>query len=484
VPDLWHEPGEEVEPNAAVGSSMKRWLGTVALLGVLPGCVAQDAGYRDVQRVVSSRTGLEVRWQYLEGEQASRDAVRELLGKPLTDENAVRVALLNSAELQAAFEELGVARASLVSALRLPNPVAEGSVRFRKKERATLDFAVTEDLTQLIFLPLRSAVAEAQLEAAKLVVAGRAMDLALQVRTAFYAYLADRQLLELRQTVLDALGAAAQVAKGLHEAGNLTDLDLDAEQVLYEEARVNHASAQMALRSSRERLGALLGLWGTADWQAEGRLAEPPAEVPLVDLEAKAIEQSLDLALIKQRCAAAAKRGNLARAEGLLPELKAGVTAEREEREWSYGPLAEVQVPLFYQGQGEVARARAELRRQLQLLKARAVQIRSAARVTAGRVAAGRDRALYIKTVLLPARERILNQTQLQYNAMSVSVFQLLLARRDEVETARSYVEALRDYWTARAEAEQLRSGRLPSGPALEAAPAELSGRSEPPGGH
>jgi hypothetical protein len=64
---------------------------------------------------------------------------------------------------------------------------------------------------------------------------------------------------------------------------------------------------------------------------------------------------------------------------------------------------------------------------------------------------------------------------------MSVSVFQLLLARRDEVETARSYVEALREYWTARAEAEQLRSGRLPSAAALtsEAMASEPSGRSQ-----
>jgi len=466
---------------------MTRWLGALAGLSLLSGCVARDAGYHDVQRVVSSRTGHEVRWQHLEGEQSSRDAVRQILAQPLTSENAVRVALLNNAELQAAFEELGVARASLVSALRLPNPVAEGSVRFRKTRSATLDFAVTEDLTQLIFLPLRSAVAEAQLDAAKLVVAGRAMDVALQVRSAFYAYLADQQLLELRQTVLDALAAAAEVAKGLHEAGNVTDLDLDTEQVLYEEARVNYASAQVALRGSRERLSALLGLWGdAAEWQAEGRLSDPPPELPLADLESKAVEQSLDLAIIKHRFAAAAKRSNLARAEGLLPELKAGVTAEREEQEWSYGPLAEVQVPLFYQGQGEVARARAEMRRQAQLLKARAVQIRSAARVTAARVAAGRDRAVYIKTVLLPARERILSQTQLQFNAMSVSVFQLLLARRDEVEAARSYVEALRDYWIARAEAEQLRSGRLPSALALMAEPpiGESGGRSGGPPGH
>jgi outer membrane protein, heavy metal efflux system len=443
---------------------MKLWPVLLSSLGLLSGCVSQDAGYQDVRKVVADRTGHDVRWHHLEGDGTSQDAVRALLAKPLTAENAVKIALLNSADLQAAFEELGIARAELVTALRLPNPVAEGSVRFRKNQSATLDFAVTEDLSQLVLMPLRNGVAKAQLEAAKTAVAGRTLDLVLQVRAAFYGFLADRQVLEFRQTVLKALEASATAAKSMHEAGNLTDLDLDTEQVLYDESKVNFAAAETALAASRERLSALLGLWGkAADWQVDGRLSEPPADFSLTDLESKAVERSLDLALIKHRFEAAAKRANLATAQGFLPELKAGAVAEREEKQWSYGPLAEVEVPLFYQGQGEVARARAEMRRQQQLLRARAAQIRAAARTTAMRVATTRDRAVYIKSVLLPARERILKQTQLQFNAMSVSVFQLLLARRDEVETARSYVEALREYWTARAEAEQLQSGRLPS---------------------
>lgn len=104
--------------------------------------------------------------------------------------------------------------------------------------------------------------------------------------------------------------------------------------------------------------------------------------------------------------------------------------------------------------------------------------------LVAARLAAARERAVYIKDVLLPSRERILNATQLQYNAMGVSVFQLLMAKRDQAETAKSYVEALRDYWTAYAEAEQLRSGRLPSSSGFEASSAELGERSQAPSAH
>jgi outer membrane protein, heavy metal efflux system len=453
-------------------------------LGLLAGCVSEDAGYQDVRKVVSSRTGHEVRWRHLDGSHTAA-AVRALLARPLTAESAVKLALLNNPELQASFEELGVARAELVSALRLPNPVAEASLRFHEHDSTTIDLSVTEDLSQLILLPLRNGAAQAELDAAKLAVAARAMDLVLEVRSAFYSYLADQQILDFRQTVLKALEASAEVAKSLHDAGNVTDASFESEQVLSDEARINYAGAKTALGASRERLNALLGVWGpSATWRVEGRLSDPSPELPLVDLESKAIERSLDLTIIQHRFTAAARRANLASAEGWLPGLKGGVTAEREDTAWSYGPLAEVEVPLFYQGQGEVDRARAEMRRQRQLLSARAIQIRAAARATASRLAAARDRAIYVKTVLLPARERILNATQLQFNAMNVSVFQLLLAKREQVETARSYVEALRDYWTTHAEAEQLRSGRLPSGSAFDVEPHELTGTDSGAGAH
>lgn len=439
------------------------------LAASLSGCVSENSAFQDVNKVVARRTGHAVHWSHLSGENEAQKATQDALSRPLTAETAVKVALLNSAELQAAFEAVGVARGDLVSAWRLPNPTAEAAVRFHDEGSPALDFSLTEDLSELIFLPLRVGVANAELDAAKLEVAGKAMDLVFQVRSAFYRHLADQQIVELRGTVLKALEASATTAKALHDAGNITDLDLANEQVLHDEARVNLASAQTNISASRQQLSSLLGLWGRSDaWKVESRLAEP-GDVPLNDLESKAVQSSLDLEVIRHRYAAAAKRANLERASGLLPELKAGIGVEREDNDWSYGPLAEVEVPLFYQRQGEVARARAQMRRQGQLLRARAVQVRAAARTAAMRVAATRDRANYFKNVLIPARQRILNQTQLQFNAMNLSVFQLLLAKRDQVETARLYVEALRDYWLARAEAEQLRSGRLTPGTVVQA---------------
>jgi len=388
--------------------------------------------------------------------------VNALLAQPLTPESATRIALLNNRSVNAAFEELGLARAGLVHALRLPNPAAEGAVRFTGSDKPQLEVLATLDLSELLFLPLRDGVASAQVEAAKLSVLGFMLDLGFDTQIAFYDYVAACQMLELRRSVLGAMRASVEAAESLKQAGNITDLDLATERQFLEQARVAFARAETEASATRERLSAMLGLWGTKNtWSAPARLPDPPASELITEtLEQRAIERSVDLAMARTRYAAAAKRANLARAEGWLPELKAGVSAQREGP-WSVGPAAEIQIPLLYQGQGQVDAALAEARRQENVHEDLAVHVRSAARTAATRLRSARESAMHYRAVVLPLGDQVLGETQLQYNAMGVGVFQLLQTKREQVEAARTYVELLRDYWVARTEVARLEAGRV-----------------------
>ena len=75
---------------------------------------------------------------------------------------------------------------------------------------------------------------------------------------------------------------------------------------------------------------------------------------------------------------------------------------------------------------------------------------------------AARHRAVFYERVLLPLRQRVVDQTQLEYNGMLVGIFQLLQAKQQEIDTGKQYIDALRDYWIARAQLTQLLDGRLP----------------------
>lgn len=393
----------------------------------------------------------------------TRETTTALLAEPLSPEAAMRIALLNNRRVQAAYEKLGVARAEVVHALRLPNPSAEAALRFHGRGGPEIDLMAMIGLGELGLLPLKSDVSDAELEAERLEVIAFIVDLAFDVRVALIEVQAAEQTLELLQTVLAATQASADAAARLHEAGNLTDLDLATERAFSEEAKVTSRQAETARSNARARLSALMGLAAGTTWTVRPRLADPPGEELSVDgLEARAVAQSLDLAIAKQRAHAAEKRATLARVESLVPELKAGIAAERSG-EWGVGPAASIELPLFYQGQGAVDAARAEMRRQAALYAQLGIEVRNAARAAGARLRATRANALEYRDVLLPLRQRVLDETELAYNAMAVGVFQLLQAKRAEVETARTYVDLLREYWQARANVERLEAGRTGS---------------------
>jgi outer membrane protein, heavy metal efflux system len=439
------------------------------LLFLLAGCATFDpqAGFSDVSAAVEARSAKRVVWNLgtdLDA-QAAQD-VQSLLEDALTADKAVQVALLNNRELQATYAELGVAQADLVQAGLLTNPVFDGAAFFPLEGGpVSLELSAAMSFLDIFYLPLRKRVAKAQLEAAKLQVTGEVLDFAAAVQTAFYRHQADEQMLELLQTISHALATALEAAQRLHAAGNITDLDLARERAVTEEAKLQLRAAETTVRESREQLNTLMGLWGQeTTWHTQKHLPDlPEAPVSLDGLEARALRESLDLASARQRMIVAGEALGVNRATALLPESAVGSGAERDDGEWKVGPLLELPIPLFDQGQGRTGLAGAELRRAQQEYYALGVRIRATVRTVSERVRGAEDRARYARDILLPLLERIVGETQLQYNAMQLGVFELLRVREQQIRVAMTYIETLRDYWLARTDLAQLLSGRLPS---------------------
>jgi cobalt-zinc-cadmium efflux system outer membrane protein len=440
-----------------------------ALFILLSGCATfdQQAGFVEVSTEVEARSGKRVVWNLgTEPDAQVAQQVQALLQDTLTADEATQLALLNSRELQALYAELGVAQADLVQAGLLTNPVFDAAVLFPVAGGPVkLDLSVAMSFLDIFYIPLRTRVAAARFEEAKLQVTGAVLDFAATVRAAFYRHQANEQMLELLQTIVEALAISLEVAQRLHEAGNITDLDLARERVLVEEAKLQLRSAETAVRQSRAQLNSMMGLWGPQTaWGIDRRLPDIPAEpLPFEGLEAQALRQSIDLASARQRLIVAGEQVGLSRATMLFPESSLGAGAEREEGEWKVGPVFEVPIPLFDQGQGRIGRAVVELRRAEQGYYALGVRIRSTARAVRDRLQGAQDRTLYYRDILLPLRERIVNEAQLQYNAMQLGVIELLRAREQQIHAAIAYVDTLLNYWLARTDLEQLFSGRLPN---------------------
>jgi cobalt-zinc-cadmium efflux system outer membrane protein len=455
----------------------------VMSLGLLIGCASKpvDSGFPAVQSNVSQRLGRQVQWNRMGGDdRAVADAVKSMLAKPLTADEAVQIALLNNRELQATYEDLGVAQADLVQAGLLKNPVFNAAVEFTNGQGTKLQFSVVENFLDLLQIPLRKQIAQTAFEGAKLRVTGAVLDFAGQVRAAFYDQQAAEQLLELRRSVSEATGASFDLARRLHDAGNTTDLDFSTAQAQREQAKLDLANAETTVLNGHERLNVLMGLWGpSTQWAIVQHLPDlPTGEMPTNGIERSAVEHSLGLALARGQVEVAARTLGIKRSFGLLPEAEIGVSSEKEVHgPWEVGPAFSLPIPLFDQGQAAVAGARSDLERARQRYYALAVEVRASARMTRVNLLATRQRADYIHQMILPLRHRIVEQTQLQYNGMLVGPFQLLIAKQNEIEAGVQFVEAQRDYWLARTQVEQVFNGRM-ADLSFRNTPGRMSGQS------
>lgn len=455
---------------------MIRWpcfllLPIVAL--VLGGCVTQSGtSLSNVQREVASRGGMDVAWPQTDADKCAVDqSVAALLKADLTPESAAAIAVLNSRKLRATFEELGISQAELIAAARLPNPSLSASVRWpnERPRPPNVEFNLGIDLLTALLLPLRKNLAGEQLVQAEQRVAHEALSLAAEAKSAAYTVQARQEFRTRLAAILDVNDAAGDLAQRQFDAGNINRLELLHQQSTAQDARLELARIDAELRRDREKLNRLLGLWGPqTNWQIAAALPAAPDREPNFDeLESLAVAQRLDLVAAQSQVALARAALDLKRKTRLFPaSVNLGIDTEREPggtggHTHVTGPNVELALPIFDQGQAEIARFSAELRRTEANYEALAIDIRSEVREARDALLAARAAAAYYDNVLLPQRRAILRETLLHYNAMQKSNYELLLAKQGALEGERGRIEAWRDYWIARAELERAAGGRF-----------------------
>ncbi len=401
-------------------------------------------------------------------ELATSQDVADLLKQPMTADSAVRIALLNNRELRGTLRDLGIERGELVQAGLLPNPTVAFDIRAPGAPGLPLqqDYYVEYELTRALLTPLRTAVAKADLEAARYHVAGSVVAVSYRARIAYFAVLAAEQRLRVVQRGLEAAAAARDAARALHDAGNIPLVDLASEIATYENARAHAAELELEALERREELQELLGLHGSETQWALGDGFPPLPEGAGVDndVERRALGASFQLAEMRSRLDAIAKRTGLARAEGWWPDITVDGHIEQDQTLWERGAGASIRVPLFDRNQGTVARHEAEFDGLMERYQGLAISVRSAARRSRNRLLSAFTRAKQYSETIVPARAEVMRQTMLQYNAMQVGVFAVLQARGQELDTQLAYIDTLRDYWSARAGFEALLAGHAPGG--------------------
>lgn len=445
----------------------------------LAGCATTSPkeALQDASKLVKDRSGQEITWLGEGGEEEARKQASALLSRDLTLPNAVRVSLLGNRHVQVLYDEVGIAQADLVQAGLLKNPTISGDYGVAiDGGGSTFDLGLTSDLLQLLTLSSRKGIARTALAGAKYRVAGEVLHHVYEVKAAFFALQAAQQTFAMRQIVTESAEAAVELARGQHVAGTISDLDLANEESLFAQVTMDQRRSSADLATAREHLNRVMGVWGKdAGWKVTAHLPELPSRDPSLEhLESKAVAARYDLAAAHKDTEVVSYALALAKNTRWTGSVDAGVDFHREtEGVRLLGPTVSVELPIFDQRQASIARIEAQLRQARNREAALAVDIRSEVRELSQRLVTARGVVEAYQKTIVPTRERIVALSQQQYDAMLLGVFQLLIAKQNEIASYRDFIDALRDYWSLRAELEWKVGGSLGAEPASSPPPVQ-----------
>jgi len=383
---------------------------------------------------------------------AAEGRVRALLAAPLTEQGAVQVALEFSPAFQRLLAESVAASAAATQTARLPNPLfAFGQLSAGNAEE--IDRALQVSLLDLILLPERRRLADAQQLQHRLRSAGDTVQTATAARLAWIDAVAAQESLQYALRAQQAASAGAELAQRMAAVGNYSRLESARQQEFYADAVAEAARARLEAQRSREALVRLLGLPPplVSMLTLPGRLPDlPEAADEETILASRALESRLDVALARAELAFTARSLGLTRITSLINAADVAAASSSDSgQETLTGFELEIQLPLFDFGDARRANAQAVYLAALNRTAAVVVEAHSHLRESYAVYRSSFDLARHYRDEVVPLRETIAAETLLRYNGMLVSVFELLADAREQVATIRQAMAARRDFWVA-----------------------------------
>jgi cobalt-zinc-cadmium efflux system outer membrane protein len=373
----------------------------------------------------------------------------------LTFDRAIALALERSPQLQSQSAELRRAEAELLGSRVYPfNPVIEASQARRddgQEQTHDREVGISQEVEIAGQRGKRIAAASGSLDVIRLRVSRARQELAANVGEAFVLALQARELEELARFEQEIARSLAEFEQRRLDAGAGTLVDLNLARAAEGRAQRRVELAIAAETAARATVAERIGL-SPADLPGlEGELPESwPNAAPLQDLEIRAIDQRQDLAALKIEIETSAARLRLEQSLA-APNLVLGLATGREaDRDNLDTVVAGVTIPLFNRNQGGIATARANQESAAADLALATLALRSEVATAASRYhATTRALAVFRETVAGTLDEN-LELVQKSFASGKLRASEVLVFRREFVDSRRELIEAAADAWLAR----------------------------------
>lgn len=439
------------------------YIGIIAL--ALSGCAtfSEDSSFTAIQNTTQQYIKQKPIWANTDAlKKENTKQVSAILKEPLSQEDAVQVALLNNAQLQADFYELQVAESNLVQAGRLPNP-SFSMLYARSNGDYTIEQTVTMNIFALFTLGKATAIERKYLEATQNRMALQVLSLAKQTRNAYTNALAAKQNVDYLKQVNESAQATYLLAKRMREAGNWNALDEGREQSFYTETALDLSRMENQCLLAEEQLTRVLGLGHPSAFTLPPRLADlPQSEANLMKVDADDFSKRLDLQQLRTNTEALAQQLGLTKTTRFINMLEIGPARILEGRRGDpvkRGVELRFEIPIFDWGTARVKRAEAIYEQALLSASNQAIKAASEVRAQYNQYETTYEIARRYRDEIVPLRKKILDESLLRYNGMLMSPFELMSAAREQVMSVNSYIKSLRDFWIAESDLEMVLVG-------------------------
>lgn len=440
-------------------------IAATALLASGCASVSPNGGFDSVTALAAARLGKDAHIVRTDADAGMlARMIDDKLRAPLQAEDAVQIALLNNRTLQSTYWSVGIAEADLVQAGRLPNP----SFTFQRTHQGNdvdIERSLTFSLVSMLTAPLAKRIEGRRFEQTKLMVANQMLQHAADTRRAYFDAVAAGQGMVYARQVSAAAEASAELTDRMARAGNSSQLDLARERAFQAEATAGVGRAARRAVAAREKLTRLMGLWGNAAaYKLPDRLPDlPAAPVTLDEVERIAIRDRLDIQAAKIEVAQTAESLGLTKTTRFLNVLDLGYVRNTSGPQSAPGYAITLELPLFDWGSARVAKSEAIYMQAVNKVAQTAVEARSEARESYLDYRTSYDLAKHYRDEVIPLRKKISDETQLRYNGMLISVFELLADSREQASAVNSTIDALKDFWIAQTNLEAALGGQLPA---------------------
>jgi len=260
------------------------------------------------------------------------------------------------------------------------------------------------------------------------------------VARAFYTGLHAEEGFRVAARSEEIAAEVARIAERRYRAEDVPVLDLNVSRAALARARAEREIAEAERASVLGDLRILLGMEAAEALSLVGDLRDRRPFDP-ADLALRAAERP-DLRALEAELTQAEAELRLARAEA-WPDLGLGARYERDERDDVVLGEVSLELPVFDRAQGARAEAAARVRRlRVELDAARrtaAVEVQTALAVQARRVRAVEE----LEANALPLLDENESLARRSYEAGEMPLAELLLVRRETLDTRREYLERL-----------------------------------------